>query len=193
MSGIRASVSSSPFSLLHTKPKFTHHSSPNLAVSRSPSTPSNLKLRGIPHFPPNSSPRSKARCCSSSGPGGFGSGDGDSRTVLDAFFLGKALAEALTERIESTVGEVLSGIGRLQAERQKQIVDFQEEVIERAKRAKDKAARDSIEVQEPISPSITSPTIAVTSTDPQQLSKPDPYSESTVNLDPPLDVTNDEE
>lgn len=52
-------------------------------------------------------------------------GDGDSRTVLDAFFLGKALAEALTERIESTIGEVLSGIGRLQAEQQKQITDFQ--------------------------------------------------------------------
>lgn len=52
-------------------------------------------------------------------------GDSDSRGVLDAFFLGKALAEALNERIESTVGELLSAVGRLQAEQQKQIQDFQ--------------------------------------------------------------------
>jgi hypothetical protein len=52
-------------------------------------------------------------------------GDGDSRSVLDAFFLGKALAEAVNERIESTVGEFLSTIGRLQAEQQKQVQDFQ--------------------------------------------------------------------
>lgn len=52
-------------------------------------------------------------------------GDGDSRSVLDAFFLGKALAEAVNERIESTVGEFLSAIGRLQAEQQKQVQDFQ--------------------------------------------------------------------
>ena len=52
-------------------------------------------------------------------------GDNESRNVLDAFFLGKALAEALNERIESTIGEVLSAVGRLQAEQQKQILDFQ--------------------------------------------------------------------
>lgn len=44
---------------------------------------------------------------------------------MDAFFLGKALAEALNERIESSVGEFLSTIGRLQAEQQKQVEDFQ--------------------------------------------------------------------
>lgn len=52
-------------------------------------------------------------------------GENENRTVLDAFFLGKALAEALNERIESTVGEFLSTIGRLQAEQQKQVQDFQ--------------------------------------------------------------------
>lgn len=54
-----------------------------------------------------------------------GDGDSSSRTVLDAFFLGKAVAEALNERIESTVGEFLSTVGRLQAEQQKQVQDFQ--------------------------------------------------------------------
>ena len=52
-------------------------------------------------------------------------GENESKEVLDAFFLGKALAEALNERIESTVGEFLSTVGRLQAEQQKQVQEFQ--------------------------------------------------------------------
>ncbi|KAK8609210.1 hypothetical protein V6N13_025516 [Hibiscus sabdariffa] len=51
--------------------------------------------------------------------------DNESRNVLDAFFLGKAVAKALNERIESTIGEFLSVVGRLQAEKQKQVQDFQ--------------------------------------------------------------------
>ncbi|KAM7521798.1 hypothetical protein LguiA_011700 [Lonicera macranthoides] len=89
--------------------------------------------------------RISLRCNSTTGPGG--PGDNENRTVLDAFFLGKALAEALNERIESTVGEFLSTVGRLQAEQQKQVLDFQEEVLERAKKAKEKAAREAMEVQ----------------------------------------------
>ncbi|XP_059593994.1 uncharacterized protein At4g13200, chloroplastic isoform X1 [Vitis vinifera] len=65
------------------------------------------------------------QCNSSTNPPPPGSGDSDSRSILDAFFLGKALAEALNERIESTVGEFLSVVGRLQAEQQKQVQDFQ--------------------------------------------------------------------
>ncbi|KAL8170206.1 hypothetical protein V2J09_022010 [Rumex salicifolius] len=72
-------------------------------------------------------------------------GENDSRAVLDAFFLGKAVAEALTERIESTVGEFLSTVGRLQAEQQRQVQEFQEEVFERASKAKEKAAREAME------------------------------------------------
>lgn len=45
--------------------------------------------------------------------------------MLDAFFLGKALAEVINERIESTVGEVLSTIGKFQAEQQKQVQEIQ--------------------------------------------------------------------
>lgn len=52
-------------------------------------------------------------------------GENESKTILDAFFLGKAVAEALNERIESAVGEFLSSIGRLQAEQQKQVQEFQ--------------------------------------------------------------------
>lgn len=45
--------------------------------------------------------------------------------MLDAFFLGKALAEVINERIESAVGEVLGNIGRFQAEQQKQVQEIQ--------------------------------------------------------------------
>ncbi|TYI89128.1 hypothetical protein E1A91_D03G032900v1 [Gossypium mustelinum] len=75
------------------------------------------------------------------------SSDNGSRNVLDAFFLRKAVAEALNERIESTIGEFLSVVGRLQAEQQKQVQDFQEKVLERAKRAKEQAAREALEAQ----------------------------------------------
>ncbi|KAK7259990.1 hypothetical protein RIF29_25657 [Crotalaria pallida] len=93
------------------------------------------------------------RCNSSIRPGGPRSGDGDSssRSVLDAFFLGKAVAEALNERVESTVGEILSAVGRLQAEQQKHVQNFQEDVFERAKKAKEKAAREALEAQALIS------------------------------------------
>ncbi|CAL0329559.1 unnamed protein product [Lupinus luteus] len=105
------------------------------------------------------------RCNSSIWPPCPPSGDGDSsKSVLDAFFLGKAVAEAVNERIESTVGEILSTVGRLQAEQQKQIQDFQEEVFERAKNAKEKAAREAVEAQELISKS--APTPSNSSTDP---------------------------
>ncbi|KAF3436005.1 hypothetical protein FNV43_RR23097 [Rhamnella rubrinervis] len=57
----------------------------------------------------------------------FVKGDSESRSVLDAFFLGKAPAEALNERVESAVGELLGTVGRLQSdsEQQKQVLDFQ--------------------------------------------------------------------
>ncbi|KAK1398008.1 Pantoate--beta-alanine ligase-like [Heracleum sosnowskyi] len=104
----------------------------------------------------------RCNCSSSSGPGGPSSpGENENKTVLDAFFLGKAFAETLNERIESTVGEFLSTIGRLQAEQQKQVEDFQEEVLERAKRSKEKAAKEAMEVQGlvPKSPAIEASTV----------------------------------
>ncbi|KAL3506785.1 hypothetical protein ACH5RR_032167 [Cinchona calisaya] len=89
-----------------------------------------------------------SRCNTSTNPGGPpGPGENDSKSVLDAFFLGKALAESVNERIESVVGEFLSAVGRLQAEQQKQVQDFQEEVLERAKKAKERAAREAMEAQ----------------------------------------------
>ncbi|CAL9225052.1 unnamed protein product [Arabidopsis halleri] len=85
------------------------------------------------------------RC--SKGTHGSDSGENENRSVLDAFFLGKALAEVINEKIESTVGEVLGTIGRFQAEQQKQVQEIQEEVLERAKKAKERAARETKEEQ----------------------------------------------
>lgn len=67
---------------------------------------------------------------------------------------------------------------------------IQEEVIERAKKAKEKAERDAKEAQGPISSSIISATIEVTSSptassNGQQRSSPNAYSETVVNQDPP--------
>ncbi|KAI3449877.1 hypothetical protein Pfo_006542 [Paulownia fortunei] len=104
-----------------------------------PLFPSNLKLipTGLQKFP-----RINFRCNSTGDSGG-----NESKTILDAFFLGKAVAETLNERIESAVGEFLSTIGRLQAEQQKQVQEFQEEVLEKARRAKEQAARETMEAQ----------------------------------------------
>ncbi|ESW06032.1 hypothetical protein PHAVU_010G014200 [Phaseolus vulgaris] len=119
------------------------------------SVPSSSKSSHIELPRKRGSQNTALRCNCSILPGGPGSGDSDSsnRSILDAFFLGKAVAEALNERIESTVGEILSTVGRLQAEQQKQVQDFQEDVLERAKRAKEKAAREAMEARGLISKS----------------------------------------
>ncbi|CAL1411978.1 unnamed protein product [Linum trigynum] len=84
------------------------------------------------------------RCSSGTDPG---SEEKESKSVLDAFFLGKALAEVLNERVESAVGEIMSTIGKLQSEQQKQIQGFQEDVIGRAKKAKQEAAQTTSVVE----------------------------------------------
>ncbi|KAB2636538.1 hypothetical protein D8674_027072 [Pyrus ussuriensis x Pyrus communis] len=119
------------------------------------------------------------------------------RNVLDAFFLGKALAEAINGRIESGVGEFLSTIGRLQAEQQKLVEEFQEDVLGRAKKAKEKAAHEAVEAQgivtsttESITPvTTTNGVTAVSSTNATTLvtsDKQDPGDEDT-GLGVPID------
>lgn len=54
-----------------------------------------------------------------------GAGDQESKQLLDAFFLGRALAETVSERVGSLLGELLSEIGQRQAEQQRNIREFQ--------------------------------------------------------------------
>ncbi|XP_058094698.1 uncharacterized protein At4g13200, chloroplastic-like [Magnolia sinica] len=112
---------------------------------------------------------------------GFGSGENDSKAILDAFFLGKALAEALNERVEATVGEIFSVFGQWQAEQRKQVQDLQEEVFERAKKAKEKAALEAMEEQGILRKSTAPSTEAETPAVP-----PPPPVPS--DIDPPLDT-----
>ncbi|KAL7084411.1 hypothetical protein ACP275_14G221900 [Erythranthe tilingii] len=105
------------------------------------------------------------------------SGENESKTVLDAFFLGKALGEVLNERIESTVGEFLSVIGRLQAEQQKHVSEFQEEVLEKARRAKEQASREAVEAKGVIPNSNSVISAAATSV--SKHTKEDPFSKGT--------------
>ncbi|KAL8550435.1 hypothetical protein ACS0TY_009027 [Phlomoides rotata] len=53
------------------------------------------------------------------------------------------MGEVAIERIESSVGEFLSVIGRLQAEQQKQVSELRDEVLEKARRAKEEASREA--------------------------------------------------
>ncbi|KAG0616377.1 hypothetical protein M758_5G110100 [Ceratodon purpureus] len=78
-------------------------------------------------------------------------GDPESKQLLDAFFLGKALAETVSERIGSLVGELLSEVGQRQAEQQRQIREFQNEVQERAKTSAMKAAQKALATENTVS------------------------------------------
>ncbi|KAM3388457.1 hypothetical protein ACQJBY_010929 [Aegilops geniculata] len=104
-------------------------------------------------FPSSSPVRNLRRFAARSSSGGGRpepkAGDDESKAVLDAFFLGKALAEALTERAESVVGEVFSVVGQWQAEQQKQVQEFQEEVVQRAQKAKERAAEEVVDDKGP--------------------------------------------
>ncbi|KAJ4970456.1 hypothetical protein NE237_003555 [Protea cynaroides] len=47
------------------------------------------------------------------------------KSIPDALLAGKALTEAINQCIESTIGELLSAVGNLQAEQQQQVQEFQ--------------------------------------------------------------------
>ncbi|PQM38748.1 uncharacterized protein Pyn_13810 [Prunus yedoensis var. nudiflora] len=200
ISGVLASASPQAVSFLLSKPRTSCCCYASSSVSGHKPCSSDLKLQSFGFFGTKWSQRSRVQCNSSTGPGGPGSGDGDSRSVLDAFFLGKALAEAINERIESSVGEFLSTIGRLQAEQQKQVEEFREDVLERAKKAKEKAAHEAAEVQglakpptaEYITPvTITNGVSQVTSTTTTTTSNATPVNQSSLSEPAPPATANE--
>lgn len=72
--------------------------------------------------------------------------DAASKESLEAFFLGRALAEMVVEQVGEVVGETLSQVGTLVAERDERLVQFRKDVEERAR---EEMAR-SIEVTTPV-------------------------------------------
>jgi polyhydroxyalkanoate synthesis regulator phasin len=54
--------------------------------------------------------------------------------LVHAFFVGRALADALYEQLESTLTDALSELGKFDAEQRERLRQFTEQVIERAER-----------------------------------------------------------
>ncbi len=58
-----------------------------------------------------------------------------SNPLVQAFFVGRAVAEVINERVERSFTDALSELGKLDAELKEQLHQFTEEVIARANRA----------------------------------------------------------
>jgi len=54
--------------------------------------------------------------------------------LLQAFFIGRALAETLNEQAENAIANALSDIGKFDAEQREKLRQFTEQVLERANR-----------------------------------------------------------
>ena len=64
-----------------------------------------------------------------------------SNPVIDAFFVGRALAEVLGEKIEESFTNALSDLGKFNAEQSENLRQFNEEVLARAKREANKVSQ----------------------------------------------------
>ncbi|MBU7586100.1 MAG: hypothetical protein KAF91_25070 [Nostoc sp. TH1S01] len=62
-----------------------------------------------------------------------------SNPLLQAFFVGRAVAEVVNERLEVALTDALSELGKFDAEAREQLRQFTEEVIVRANRAAEAA------------------------------------------------------
>jgi len=65
-----------------------------------------------------------------------------SNPVVQAFFLGRAAAEVLSEQFEATMTNALSDLGKFDAEQRERLRQFTDDVVERAKQAEDSAMSD---------------------------------------------------
>jgi NCAIR mutase (PurE)-related protein len=64
-----------------------------------------------------------------------------SNSLVHAFFLGRAIAEAVSEQVESNVTNALSELGKFDAEQRERLRLFTEEVMARAQRAEEMATQ----------------------------------------------------
>jgi uncharacterized protein YceH (UPF0502 family) len=62
-----------------------------------------------------------------------------SNPLLQAFFMGRAAAEVINERLEVALTDALSEVGKFDAEAREQLRQFTNEVTERANRAAEAA------------------------------------------------------
>lgn len=66
-----------------------------------------------------------------------------SNPVIQAFFFGRALAEVLSEKIEDTFTNVVSELGKFDAEQRENLRQFTEEVQARAERVAASSQKDT--------------------------------------------------
>ncbi|WP_293135204.1 DUF6825 family protein [Microcoleus sp. bin38.metabat.b11b12b14.051] len=64
-----------------------------------------------------------------------------SKPPVHAFFVGRALAEALYEQLESAATNAFSELGKFDAEQRERLRQFTDRVVERANRAADEATQ----------------------------------------------------
>ncbi len=62
-----------------------------------------------------------------------------SNPLVHAFFIGRAVAEAISEQVESTLTTTLSELGKFDAEQRERLRQFTDQVIERAQREQEMA------------------------------------------------------
>ncbi|DBA83119.1 TPA: hypothetical protein ACH3X2_006644 [Trebouxia sp. C0005] len=77
----------------------------------------------------------------------FDSNKGSDRSVLEAFFLGRAFAETVNDRLGAALGDLLSEIAKADAERRQAWKEFESEVQDRAKAAFLKSTQSSLSRQ----------------------------------------------
>jgi uncharacterized small protein (DUF1192 family) len=70
-----------------------------------------------------------------------------SKSPLDAFFIGRATAEAVIDRIEETVTDALSALGKFDAEQREHIRTLVETIIEKADQQKGTVTTDDIDIE----------------------------------------------
>ncbi len=62
-----------------------------------------------------------------------------SSSLLHAFFVGRAIAETITEQVEARLTDAISTLGKFDAEQRERLRQLTDEVLERAKREEDLA------------------------------------------------------
>ncbi|PZU97350.1 MAG: hypothetical protein DCE90_07295 [Pseudanabaena sp.] len=69
-----------------------------------------------------------------------------SKSPLDAFFIGRATAEAVIDRIEETVTDTISALSKFDAEQREQIRIFVETILEKAEQQKENVTTEDEDI-----------------------------------------------
>lgn len=176
MAGV--SAASSPIATLATVAPRASLDTRRIVPSRSPEASRALGSRSF-----GLAQRGRAHTLVAHATGGEDQEKGESRAVLDAFFFGRAFAEVVNEKLGTAVGELLSEVAKKDAERRREMRDFQEEV---RKRARDQQQRAVSVGAEPASTASAAPSEEPAPSagmpDPQSNSTPPTLEDSVGNL-----------